>query len=98
MPDHAYYEELAALSAGGHLSPEEAADLQAHLASCVECRHSVDVYRDLVVSGLPLTRDVATDVATAEPDQGARQRFIARARRDGVRLSSDVDARLNRLR
>jgi hypothetical protein len=96
MPDHSYFEELAALSAGGHLSRKEASDLREHLAGCLECRENAEAYREIVVSGLPLTRtavSVQHERATASPDAGARDRFLARARHEGIHFSPEVETR-----
>jgi hypothetical protein len=94
MPDHGYYEELAALAAGGRLTQRESDELRAHLSVCSECRQDVAAYRDLVCSGLPLAnRAVAAspEPSTAKLDAGARARFLARARREGVRFSPDAE-------
>jgi hypothetical protein len=94
MSDHLYYEELTALAAGGHLSQEEQAALRGHAATCSECRRSIEEYRELVVSALPLTRDTTAEtIAGAPPQPGARDRFLARARRDGLHFSPEVDDR-----
>lgn len=94
MPDHASFEELTVLAAGGHLSQQELDDLRGHLAACPECRQDAQVYRDIVSDGLPLTR-TATSMQNvsvqASLDAGARNRFLARARREGVEFSSEVD-------
>src|SRR5262245_8726234 len=92
MSDHAHYEELTALAAGGHLSQLEDADLRRHLESCAECRESLRVYRDLVSSGLPLASTSAADATgDASADPGMTARFVERARREGVRFSPEVD-------
>jgi hypothetical protein len=93
MTDHQHYEELTALAAGGHLSEEESADLLAHLQVCAKCKDDARAYRDLVVSGLPLTRDAVTaerETADSRAPAGARERFLRRAMSEGVRFSSDV--------
>src|SRR5262245_10055018 len=94
MPDHLHYEELTALSAGGHLTAPEREELRQHMAGGAECRESARVYRDIVVGGLPLTRDTASErqEADAAPDPGARERFLARARSEGVSFSPELDA------
>ncbi len=42
---HEYYEELASLAAGGHLSEEETRKLNEHLAQCEHCLH---FYQDML--------------------------------------------------
>lgn len=92
MTDHAHYEELAALAAGGLLSEQEHADLRAHLQDCAECRRSVAAFEDLVLSGLPAVRQPSSDTGEATPPAGMRERFVTRARGEGVRLSAEVEA------
>jgi regulator of replication initiation timing len=94
MNDHAHYEELTALAAGGDLSEQEWGVLREHLAACAECRRDEAQLRSLVRSGLPLTQGDFTgfvDKMKVRPDAGARERFLQRARREGVRFSSVVD-------
>src|SRR5262245_34242640 len=95
MPDHIYYEQLAALAAGGHLTEPEREELRVHVGVCPECRESVRAYRDIVISGLPLTRDAGSagrEMVTAAPAAEARERFLTRARSEGVSFSPDLDA------
>lgn len=96
MNDHSYYEELAALAAGGHLSGEEDRKLREHLASCPQCRSIEGEFRDLVRTGLPLARSYLVDWADktkARPDGGMQKRFLERARQEGFRFSPDVTKR-----
>lgn len=95
MSDHSHFESLAALAAGGHLSPEECAELRRHLDTCVQCREHAKAYSDLVAEGLPLTRSALSAdraLATATPAADGRARFLARARSEGIPLSAAVDA------
>jgi hypothetical protein len=94
MNDHSYYEELTALDAGGYLSDQEYGELREHLAACAECRGTEREYRDLVRSGLPLVRGDRfdfTDKMKARPETGVRERFLERARREGIRFSPNVE-------
>jgi hypothetical protein len=94
MNDHSYYEELTALGAGGYLSDEEYSELREHLAACAECRGTEREYRDLVCSGLPLVRGERVDFMgkmKARPEAGVRERFLERARREGIRFSLNVE-------
>jgi len=94
MNDHSYYEELTALGAGGYLSNQEYGELREHLAACAECRGTEREYRDLVRSGLPLVRSDRFDFMDkmkARPETGVRERFLERARREGIRFSLNVE-------
>jgi len=91
--DHPYYEELAALAAGGQLSEEELTDLQRHSETCAECRNARAEYRDLVHFCLPLTeRRLHRLVSTAmsRPNPGATERFMQRASMEGINFSRGV--------
>ena len=93
ISDHPYYEELAALAAGGHLSEEELTDLQRHSETCAECRNAGEEFRDLVHFCLPLTeprlhRIVSTTMS--RPNPGATERFMQRAAMEGISFSPGV--------
>lgn len=94
MNDHSYYEELTALAAGGFLSDEECHELRKHLLDCAECRQTQQEFRDLVRSGLPLSRSDLfsfVDKMRFTPEAGARERFLERARHEGIRFSPNVE-------
>jgi hypothetical protein len=94
MNDHSYYEELTALGAGGYLSDQEYGELRQHLEACAECRETKREYRDLVRSCLPLVRGDRFDFVgkmKARPETGVRERFLERARREGIRFSPNVE-------
>jgi hypothetical protein len=93
MSDHSHYEELAALTAGGHLSTEELADLQRHAESCVQCKNAILEFREVVRFGLPLTQSPFRryiNMIKSHPDPGARERFIRRASLEGIAFSPEV--------
>jgi hypothetical protein len=93
MNEHTHYEELAALSAGGHLCADEMKDVQRHLETCAECKNVTAEFRDIVHFGLPLTSSRfrrRIDMILARPDPGARERFIRRASLEGITFSPDV--------
>jgi hypothetical protein len=99
VTDHAHYEELGALAASGNLSGEEHEGLRQHLLACPACRADAQAYRDLVSSGLPFVlgpASAAREPASGRPDTEARERFLARARREGARFSSAVDPKTSR--
>ena len=94
MNDHSYYEELVALSAAGELSESELAELREHLAKCVDCQQTERAFRDLTCTALPLVRtdfSFFLDRLKFRSQPGARTRFLARARHEGIRFSSDVE-------
>jgi anti-sigma-K factor RskA len=69
MTEHV--EELAALHALGGLEPDEAARLEAHLATCGACRTAVDREAALVAA-------LALSGSAPQPPPGARARMLAR--------------------
>lgn len=94
MNDHSYYEELTAMAAGGYLSGEECRELREHLAICVECRRSEREFRYLVHAGLPLIQSNFSrfkDKMKYRPETGVRERFLERARQQGIRFSPNVE-------
>jgi hypothetical protein len=78
---HQRYKELCALAAAGDLSEADGVELNEHLKNCEECRKLVRDFAFLCVQILP--------AATArEPlPPGMTERFIARARSEGILIS-----------
>jgi hypothetical protein len=93
MGDHERYEELAALLAGGFLSKQENKELREHVKVCPECLKAEEEFGGLFRSGLPLTespiREFLQRIRT-QSDRGIRERFLARAQREGVVFSPAV--------
>jgi hypothetical protein len=94
-PEHEPYEALCALAAGGLLEHAEAADFWAHLKECSECSSDYQDLSSLVTRELPqghgtFWRKMAE--RNAQPLRHSRQRFLARARAEGVRFSQAVEA------
>ena len=93
MGDHERFEELAALFAGGFLSEQENKELREHVKVCPECLRIEEEFGGLFRSGLPLTespiREFLQGLRT-QSDEGIRERFLARARREGVVFSPAV--------
>lgn len=89
MADHARYEELTALGAGGLLTADEYSELHEHLAGCAECQRDAKGLREMVRSGLPLLPQFSEQVKKTNigPDDGVRDRFLARASSEGLRFS-----------
>jgi hypothetical protein len=95
MSDHSYYEELAALAAGGHLIDEELSDLQRHEETCAQCKNAAAEFRKVAHFGLPLAQSRfrrMINMFTNRPDPGATERFIRRASLEGIAFSQDVKA------
>ena len=93
MSDHERYEELAALLAGGFLSEQEDEELREHAKACPECLKAQTEFSRLFCSGLPLTESPIREFlqrAGTQTYDGIRDRFLQRARREGVIFSADV--------
>ncbi len=95
MPGHDHYEELCALAAGGHLDSAEYIAFQAHVKECGECRTSYRELAALITEDLPqahgeFKQKLATVITKPLPD--SRQRFLRRARTEGVVFSREVEA------
>ena len=94
MSDHEHFRELSALAAIGQLSSEEDWELNGHLDECSECRDVHGDYAHVVQHQLPLA-DAArsrmrSDLRYPLPDAEIRDRFLARARADGIQFSPDA--------
>jgi hypothetical protein len=95
MPGHDHYEELCALAAGGHLDSTEYVAFQAHVKECGECRTAYREMAALITQDLPqangaLKQKLAT--VMTKPLRDSRQRFLRRARSEGVVFSREVEA------
>jgi len=94
MTDHSHFEELAALKAGGFLSAEELLELREHAKDCLECQRAEEEFGGVVCSGLPqMVSPVREfmDTAKTRPDNGIWERFLQRARLEGITFSPAVD-------
>ena len=92
-PEHEHFEELAALSAGGHLSAEELREFHEHSVTCAECQQSEADFIFLVQHALPLTEGRVRrlfNLLRFKPPLGVRARFVRRARDKGIALSKDI--------
>ena len=92
--EHEHFEELCALAAGGLLEGAEFIDFQAHLKECSECRSGYQEFSHLVTRELPLAQGsfrLKLAEMTARPSSGSRQRFLRRARAEGVAFSREVE-------
>src|SRR5260370_4271533 len=94
MSDHEHVRELSALAAIGQLSSEEDRELSRHLDECSECRAAHGDYAYVVQHQLPIA-DAArsrmrSDLRCPLPDAEIRDRFLARARADGIHFSPEA--------
>jgi hypothetical protein len=90
MKDHSHYEELTALAAGGFLSDSELTELSEHAVGCSDCRKDESEFANLAHFQLPLTvspmREFLDTVRT-RPNPELRERFLKRARLEGIGFS-----------
>jgi hypothetical protein len=94
MPAHEQYEALCALAAGGLLEGAELVDFQAHMKECSDCRSDYRELAGLVSRDLPQARGTLRQKLAemrAKPAAYSRQRFLRRARAEGVVFSREVD-------
>ena len=86
MNTHEQYEELCALAASGQASPDELADLRSHLEGCPICRSAAYDFTQISAQGLS---QVAAERLRCEIPSGMTQRFVARARSEGIEMSRE---------
>jgi hypothetical protein len=94
MSDHSYFEELAALEAGGFLSQEEHHELHEHTKVCVECQTAEEEFSRLFHCALPLTVSPVrefVDKLKTRPHSNTRAQFLRRARLEGIVFSPEVE-------
>jgi hypothetical protein len=93
-PEHEYYETFCALAAGGHLESTDFVDFQAHIKECSQCRADYRELSSLVAGQLPQaegTLRIRLAAISAKPLAYSRQRFLRRARAEGVVFSREVE-------
>ena len=93
-PHPEYFEELCALAASGQISEPEFVELQDHMRECARCRSAHADFIDLLHSKLPL---VASERIGFSRLTGLfferfsyRERFMARARKQGLAVSKPL--------
>jgi hypothetical protein len=94
MADHEHYAELCALAVGGLLEGAALADFQAHLKQCAECRADYQALSRLVVQDLQPVQDTLRQKLASiriKPLPFARERFLRRARAEGVVFSREIE-------
>src|ERR1700728_4839953 len=80
---HEQYEELCALAASGQASESELEDLRSHLDGCPSCRSAAYDFTQISVQGLA---QVAAKRLHCDIPSGMTQRFVARARSEGIEM------------
>jgi anti-sigma factor RsiW len=85
MNDHAHFEELCAVVAGGLGSAEEFRELENHLHGCEECRSR---FRDFTRIGAGIL--AAETSSKPHPPAGMTARFVERAIAEGIPLRRRV--------
>ncbi len=91
LNSHEHYEELCALAASGQASQPDLADLKAHLETCPSCRGLADDFTQLSAQSLSM---LAAKRSQCQIPSGMTQRFIARARSEGIEMSRGTAARV----
>jgi hypothetical protein len=93
-PPPEYFEELCALAASGQISEPEFVELQDHMRDCARCRSAHADFIDLLHNKLPL---VASERIGSSRLSGFffkrssyRERFMARARKQGLAVSKPL--------
>jgi len=84
---HDYFEELSALAALGQIAESELVELKSHVETCARCRSVSTDFVDLLHNRLPLldpeVRGPSKLSGLFSRDSSYRERFLARARRQG---------------
>jgi hypothetical protein len=83
---HEQYEELCALAASGQASPDELTELRSHLEDCPTCRSAAYDFTQISAQGLS---QLAAKRLHCEIPSGMTQRFVARARSEGIEMSRE---------
>jgi len=96
MSSHERFRELSALAAVGQLSADEDRELNAHLRECADCREAHADYARVVRHQLPhvesLKRRAGSAAGRVAVDPYMRDRFLARARAEGIELSLEAES------
>ena len=87
MHSHAYYEELCGLAATGQIPENETSGFLAHLGECSTCRSLVG---DFTQIGSVLAASHVERKHMSGVPHGMTERFIARARTEGISISKNA--------
>jgi hypothetical protein len=94
MPNHEYFRELCALAAIGQLSADEDEELNQHLYECESCCEANMEYAHVVQhqlpKGDPIRWRIKSSLPKAAHDSEVRDRFLARARAEGIEFTPEV--------
>jgi len=93
LNSHEHYEELCALAASGQASQPDLADLKAHLETCPSCRGFADDFTQLSAQSLSM---LAAKRSQCQIPSGMTQRFVARARTEGIEMNWGTIPRMRR--
>ena len=93
LNSHEHYEELCALAVSGEVSRTDLADLKAHLETCPRCRGLADDFTQISAQGLSV---LAAKRSQHQIPSGMTQRFVARARSEGIEISRRATARVGK--
>ena len=91
MNTHEHYEELCAVAASGQASDAELADLRSHLETCPSCRSMAYDFTEISAGGLS---ELAAERHRSQVPSGMTQRFLARARSEGIELRRETTSRM----
>src|SRR5258707_2752014 len=95
MPSHEYFQELSALAAIGQLSLEEERELCQHLIDCESCQAASAEYAHVIQHQLPQADPIRWRAKSllpkTSPDTDLPDRFLARARAEGIEVTSEVE-------
>jgi hypothetical protein len=90
LPTHAHFEELCVLAASGQLSPAESDLLNQHLLECDNCRSFLkDAH---FISDKVISRVLRTPRSDGRVPAGMRERFLARASKEGLQIHAGPPA------
>jgi len=84
---HEHYEELCALAASGQASPDELTELRSHLDNCPSCRGAAYDFTQISAQALS---QLAAKRLHCEIPSGMTQRFVARARSEGIEITRET--------
>jgi len=86
LNSHEHYEELCTLAASGQASADELTELRSHLEDCPSCRRAASDFTQISAQGLgPL----AGKRSHSPIPPGMSERFVARARSEGIEISRE---------
>lgn len=94
MAEHQKFEELCALAAGGHLNGPEYIEFHNHIQNCSECTSAYGELAALITKEIPHVQNSATQAIRTfrtKPISDSRQRFLRRARTEGIVFSREID-------